>query len=74
MEPAPAMKIRMVRPFRVYRTGDVIPDAPDGMARYWIANGLAVEEKQQDLVEQLETATAEPVVERADATPRKRRK
>lgn len=67
------MKIRMVRPFRVYRKGDTI-DAPVGMARHWIANGLAVEETQRDLAEQLETATAEPEVERADATPRKRRK
>lgn len=67
------MKIRMIRPFRVYRKGDVI-DAPAGMARHWIAHGLAVEDAQRELVEQLETATAEPKVERADATPRRRRK
>lgn len=67
------MKIRMIRPFRVYRKGDVI-DAPTGMARHWIAHGLAVEDTQRDLTEQLETATAELDVERADATPRKRRK
>jgi hypothetical protein len=66
------MKIRMVRPFRVYKVGDVI-DAPDGMARQWITHGLAVEDKQRDLIE-LETATASPAVETADATPRKRRR
>jgi hypothetical protein len=74
MEGAYVVKIRMIRPFRVYRVGDVIPDAPDGMARYWIARGLAVEDTQRNLVENIETADAEPEVERADATPRKRRR
>jgi hypothetical protein len=73
MEPAGIMKIRMVRSFRVYRKGDVL-DAPAGMARHWIAHGLAVEDKQQELPQQIETAAIEPDVERADLTPRRRRR
>lgn len=68
MEGARCMKIRLVRSFRVYRRGQVL-DVPDGQANLWISHGIAVEEKQGDL---LETATAEPKAETADATPRRK--
>jgi hypothetical protein len=64
------MKIRMVQSYRVYRRGQVLPDVPEGMANDWIKRGLAVEETQQDI----ETAALEPVVERADATLKRKRK
>lgn len=64
------MKIKMVHAVGAYRRGEVL-EAPAGQARLWIARGLAVEETQQEL---LETATVDRQVERADATPRKKRK
>jgi len=63
-------KIRLIRPFRSYNRGTVL-DVPGRQAHEMIVHGYAVEERQQDL---LETATAEPEVEQADATPRKRRR
>ena len=63
-------KIRLIRPFRSYNRGTVL-DVPGGQAHEMIVHGYAVDERQQDL---LETATAEPEVEQADATPRKRRR
>ncbi len=63
------MKIRMVQSFRAYRRGQVLTDAPDGMAREWIRRGLAVEDRQEQLIE---TAAVEHIAETADATPRKR--
>lgn len=63
------MKIRMVQSYRVYRRGQVLPDVPDGMANDWIRRGIAVEDKQADLIE---TAAVEHQAEIADATPRKR--
>jgi len=63
-------KIRLIRPFRSYNRGTVL-DVPGGQAHEMIVHGYAVEERQQDL---LETATTEPEVEQADATPRKRRR
>jgi len=62
------MKIRMLMSYRHYRRGQVLEDAPDGMANDWIQRGLAVEDKQQTI----ETAAVEHVAETADATPRKR--
>jgi hypothetical protein len=64
------MKIRMTQSYRVYRRGQVLPDVPDGMANDWIRRGLAIEETQQEI----ETAALEPVVERADATFKRKRK
>jgi hypothetical protein len=64
------MKIRMTQSYRVYRRGQVLPDVPDGMANDWIRRGLAIEETQQEI----ETAALEPVVERADATLKRKRK
>jgi hypothetical protein len=40
------------------------------MANDWIRRGLAIEETQQEI----ETAALEPVVERADATLKRKRK
>jgi hypothetical protein len=68
MEGACGMKIRLIRSFRVYRRGQVL-DVPAGQARLWISHGIAVEETQGEL---LETATAEPRGETADATPRRK--
>ena len=59
----------MVQSYRVYRRGTVLPDVPDGMANDWIRRGIAVEDRQEDLIE---TAALDPAVETADATPRKR--
>ncbi len=64
------MKIRMTQSYRVYRRGQVLPDVPDGMANDWIRRGLAIKETQQEI----ETAALEPVVERADATLKRKRK
>lgn len=61
-------KIRLIRPFRVYRSGTVL-DVPGGQATEMIRAGYAVEETQQQL---LDTATAAPEVRTADATPKKR--
>lgn len=64
------MKMRFVRPWRVYRTGQVV-DVPGGLAAELLARKVAVEDRQQDLIE---TAAVEPVVETADATPKRRRR
>lgn len=61
-------KIRLVRPYRAYNKGTVL-DVPGGQAHEMIVSGYAVEERQQEL---LDTATAEPEVRTADATPKKR--
>lgn len=63
-----SVKIRLTRPFRAYSTGFVL-DVPNGQAKEMILRGYAVEEKQLDL---LETAALEPVVRRADATPKRK--
>jgi hypothetical protein len=70
MEPAPMMTIRIVHAIGAYRRGEVL-EAPEGQARLWIARGIAEEADTRPL---LETATSEPEVERADATPRRKRK
>ena len=64
------MKLRILRPFRSYRTGQVV-EIPGGLAAELIVKRFAVEERQQDL---LETAALEPATETADATPKRRRK
>lgn len=64
------MKMRFVRPWRVYRTGQVV-EVPGGLAAELLARKVAVEDRQQDLIE---TAAVEPVVETADATPKRRRR
>ena len=64
------MKLRIMRPFRSYRTGQVV-EIPGGLAAELIVKRFAVEERQQDL---LETAAIEPATETADATPKRRRR
>lgn len=64
------MKIRLIRPFRAYVKGAVL-DVPGGQAREMIAYGVAVEEKQQSL---LETAAVEPETEQADLTTKRRKR
>ena len=61
-------KIRLVRPFRAYRTGAVL-DVPGGQATELIRQGYAVAETQQQL---LETAAVATELRTADATPKKR--
>jgi hypothetical protein len=68
MEGTAVMKIRLIRPFRSYVRGAVL-DVPGGQAAEMIRVGIAVEEKQQDL---LETAAVEAEVRTADATPKRK--
>lgn len=65
------MKIRMARPHGAYKPGEVI-DLPEHQAKALIAWAYATEvrDAQQQLIE---TASVEPVVERADVTPRKKK-
>ena len=63
-------KLRFMRPWRAYRTGQVV-EVPGGMAAELIAKRVAVEDVQRELIE---TAAVEPVVETADATPKRRRR
>ena len=62
------MKLKFVRPWRAYRTGQVV-EIPGGLAAELVAKRVAVEDHQVELIE---TAAVEPVAETADATPRKR--
>lgn len=61
-------KLRFVRAWRAYRTGEVV-EVPGGLAAQLLAQQVAVEDRQGTLIE---TASTQPVVETADATPRKR--
>lgn len=63
-------KLKMLRPFRSYRTGQVV-EIPSGLALELIAKRFAVEDRQQELIE---TAALEPAIETADATPKRRRR
>jgi hypothetical protein len=63
-------KLRILRPFRSYRTGQVV-EIPGGLAAELVAKRFAVEERQQDLIE---TAALDPATETADATPKRRRR
>jgi hypothetical protein len=63
-------KLKFTRPWRGYRTGQVV-DVAGGLAAELLAMRVAVEDTQQELIE---TAALEPVVETADATPKRRRK
>lgn len=60
-------KLKFVRAVGGYAKGQVAEIA-GGLADRLIAQGAAVEERQQDLIE---TAAVEPVAETADATPRR---
>ena len=63
-------KLKFVRAWRAYRTGQVV-DVPGGLATQLVAQRIAVEDRQGNLIE---TAAVEPATETADATPRRRRK
>ena len=61
-------KLRFVRSWRGYRTGQVV-EIPGGLATQLLAQRLAVEDNQTTLIE---TAAIEHQAETADATPRRR--
>ena len=63
-------KLKFIRSWRVYRAGQTV-EIPGGLAAELIARKVAVEDTQPALIE---TAAMEPVVETADATPKRRRK
>jgi hypothetical protein len=63
-------KLRILRPFRSYRTGQVV-EIPGGLAAELVAKRFAAIEQQQDL---LETAALDSATETADATPKRRRR
>lgn len=60
-------KIRFVRSWRAYRSGQVA-EISGGLATQLLAQGVAVEDRQQQLIE---TAAVEPEAETADATPKR---
>jgi len=65
------MKIRMAKAHGSYKLGEVV-DLPERQAQALIAWDYATEvrDTQQTLIE---TASIEPVTERAEVTPRRRR-
>ena len=64
------MKLKFVRSWRSYCSGQTV-DIPGGLAVDLIARKIAVEDKQQQLIE---TAAVEMPVKTADATPRRKSK
>ena len=60
-------KLKFTRAWRGYRSGQVVEIA-GGLATQLLAQGVAIEDKQRDLIE---TAAVEPEAETADATPRR---
>jgi len=62
-------KLKFIRSWRSYRLGQAV-DIPGGLAAELIARKVAVEDKQQPLIE---TAAVEMPARTADATPRRRR-
>lgn len=65
------MKIKMKRPYGGYKAGEVI-EVAEGLAFRLLAWDYAVETHNQQATF-IETASVEPVAERADLTPRKRK-
>lgn len=61
-------KLKFIRSWRAYRKNQTV-DVPGGLATQLIAQRVAVEDRQGDL---LETAAVEHQAETADATPKKR--
>ena len=61
------MKIKLLKNYSTYPVGRVV-DCEDETAIRLIRDGIAEREQQLDLVE---TASVEPVAERADLTPRR---
>lgn len=62
-------KLKFIRSWRSYRLGQMV-DIPGGLAAELIARKVAVEDKQQELIE---TAAVERSTRTADATPRRKR-
>ena len=62
-------KLKFVRSWRSYRLGQTV-DIPGGLAAELIARKVAVEDKQQELIE---TAAVERSTRTSDATPRRKR-
>jgi hypothetical protein len=62
-------KLKFIRSWRSYRLGQTV-DIPGGLAAELIARKVAVEDKQQELIE---TAAVERSTRTADATPRRKR-
>ena len=60
-------KLKFTRAWRAYRKGQVV-EVAGGLATQLLAQGVAVEDRQADLIE---TAALEPDAETADATPRR---
>ena len=69
MEWGATVKIKLTQRYSTYLPGTVI-ECEDETAARLIRDGIAEREAQQDLF--VETASVEPVAERADVTPRKR--
>jgi len=63
-------KLKFTRPWRGYCSGQSA-DIPGGLAAELIARKVAVEDKQQPLIE---TAALEVPARTADATPRRKNK
>jgi hypothetical protein len=63
-------KLKFIRSWRSYRLGQTV-DVPGGLAAELIARKVAVEDKQQPLIE---TAAVEMPARTADATPRRKTK
>ena len=68
MECAAIVKIKLLTNYSTYRVGAVV-DCEDETAHRLIRDGIAERDGQMSLIE---TASVEPVAERADLTPRKR--
>jgi hypothetical protein len=62
-------KLKFIRSWRSYRLGQTV-DIPGGLAAELIARKIAIEDKQQPLIE---TAAVEMPARTADATPRRKR-
>ena len=69
MERRTIVKLKFVRSWRSYRSGQTV-DIPGGLAAELIARKVAVEDKQPTLIE---TAAIEVQARTADATPRRKR-
>lgn len=61
------MKIKLLTNYSTYTVGTVV-ECEDETAHRLIRDGIAQREPQMDLIE---TASVEPVAERADVTPRR---
>jgi hypothetical protein len=69
MERRTIVKLKFIRSWRAYCSGQTV-DIPGGLAAELLARKIAVEDKQQQLIE---TAAVETPVKTADATPRRKR-